>query len=237
MFQSVTVGPQEAKYLPELMALLAHDLRNPLSALLANVGFVRSALKGSNQDVEEALVDSTVSCAVLGQLISNLDVLGGLFLTAPAARVALGLGSAAADAASRAATAASLLDVEIDLSLGEALRVVVEPVFFGRSLDNLLANALQYSPAKSKVRVECSANGARGRVTILDAGPVVPSELRELTLTGDGQRIAKQRFEARYGRGIGLFCAVEAARIAGAELVVGERGGRATFELSAPISS
>src|SRR6267378_720347 len=64
-----------SSHLSELLALLAHDLRNPLSAVLTNVNFVKSTMRGRAPDIEEALGDSALSCATLGQVIGNLDVL------------------------------------------------------------------------------------------------------------------------------------------------------------------
>jgi hypothetical protein len=53
-------------------------------------------------------------------------------------------------------------------------------------------------------------------------------------LTVEGQSEAKKRYEARYGRGLGLYCAAQAARIGGAELTVGEGDGRFRIELWGP---
>jgi len=113
---------------------------------------------------------------------------------------------------------------------------VVEPTFFGRALDNLVANAIQYSPTGGEIRIECHEGNGRGAVVVVDQGPVVPIELREQALEAGWQGQAKQRYEARYGRGVGLYCAAEAARLAGAELKIAEREGQSTFELSAPLA-
>ena len=84
--------------------------------------------------------------------------------------------------------------------------------------------------------IECAATADRGILLILDDGPDVPADLRNLAISPEWQGQAKLRYEARYGRGLGLYCASEAARIAGAELTIGNRAGRSTFELSAPLS-
>jgi hypothetical protein len=68
-----------------------------------------------------------------------------------------------------------------------------------------------------------------------DQGPVVPPEFRESVLVEEGQVAAKTRYEARYGRGLGLYCAGQAARIAGAELILGEAEGRFTADLWGPL--
>jgi hypothetical protein len=72
---------------------------------------------------------------------------------------------------------------------------------------------------------------------VSDDGPVVPEDLRAAVLTADGQAAHKKRIESRYGRGLALFCAAEAAISAGAEVVVGERDGRSILLLLAPLTA
>jgi signal transduction histidine kinase len=219
------------------LALLAHDLRNPLSALLTNVNFVRGAVVSEAIEVQDALSDSALSCAILAFFIGNLDVLGRSLSEAPPPRRPTVAGPAVRDAAARLGQYAALLGVEVQIAPGPpTMTLLVDPAFFGRALDNLIANALQYSPTKGKIQIEWTAEKDRGVVTVIDDGPRVPVELREMALEAEGQTAAKQRYDARYGRGLGLYCAAEAARISGAEVVIGERGGHSALEISAPLA-
>jgi signal transduction histidine kinase len=219
------------------LALLAHDLRNPLAALLTNVNFVRSAVKPGATEFEDALSDSALSCAILAFFIGNLDVLGRSLTDSSPPRRPTPARQALTEAALRFGPQATLVGVEIETVSGSQAPVLfVDPGFFGRALDNLIANALQYSPPKGKIRIECSARDDRGVLIVTDDGPKVPVELRGTALTAEGQTPAKQRYEARYGRGLGLYCAAEAARIAGAEVVIGESNGRSALQISAPLA-
>jgi signal transduction histidine kinase len=219
------------------MAILAHDLRNPLSALLTNIHFVQSIARGSALDIDEALADSALSCSVLSQMISNLEVLGRAFGGAHLPPTPMGTREAAAQAVARMTPQASLAAINLVLEPGPSgATVLVEPIFFGRALDNLLANSLQYGPAKTNITLEVATAGDRACVRVIDAGPIVPPEFRERVLTEEGQSAAKKLYEARYGRGLGLYCAGQAARIAGAELVLGERDGQAVAELWGPLA-
>jgi signal transduction histidine kinase len=231
------VSPPSQHQLPELLALLAHDLRNPLSALLTNINFVRSTVKDRSSEVDEALSDSALSCTILGFFIGNLDVLSRSLSDSMPPRRPTAARQAASEAMLRLGPQAALLGVEVEMVAGpHAPRLLVDPGFFGRALDNLIANSLQYSPHKGKVRIECSSRKDRGLLTFIDDGPSVPLDLRELALKAEGQNAAKQRYEARYGRGLGLYCAAEAARISGAEVTIGERSGCSLLEISAPLA-
>ena len=66
-----------------LLALVAHDLRNPLSALHSNVGFLESALGPKEQDSIDALADIVASCSSLKHIIDNLELLGLSVLDEP----------------------------------------------------------------------------------------------------------------------------------------------------------
>lgn len=224
------------EHLPELMAILAHDMRNPLSALLTNIHFVQSVAKGSALDVDEALTDSALSCSILGQMIGNLEVLGRAFGGPRPPPTPVRTRDAAGQAVARAALQARLAGMHTEISQSPGATVLVEPVFFGRALDNLLANALQYSPPKGKITIDFVATSDRGTVRVIDEGPVVPPEFRERVLTEAGQDAAKKQYEVRYGRGLGLYCAGQAAQIAGAELALGEDGGRFLAEVSGPLA-
>jgi signal transduction histidine kinase len=221
-----------------LLALLAHDLRSPLAAILTNLNFLRSRIHDRAPDVEEALSDAILSSLMLGHFITNLDVLGRSLVDAPPAASAVALGPLVAESVSRLAPHARSVEVELELEPSSAAPTVcADTRWLARALDNVLANSIQYSGARSNVSILVQATESRGSVLVADRGPVVPADLRIWAMSFEGQAHAKQRFDVRYGRGLGLYCAAEAARIAGATMSVGEREGLATFELSAPLAA
>jgi signal transduction histidine kinase len=170
-------------------------------------------------------------------VIGNIDVIARALSSVTPPRQSLGVRQVAEETAIRFRPHGSLTRTRIDVADdGGAPTVLVEPSFFGRALDNLVANSIQYSPTGGEVRLECREGGGRGSVLVVDQGPVVPVELREQALAAGWQGQAKHRYEARYGRGVGLYCAAEAARLAGAEVKIGESDGQSTFELSAPLA-
>jgi signal transduction histidine kinase len=231
------VSASSVEHFPELMAILAHDMRNPLSALLTNIHFVQSVTRGTAVDVDEALSDSVLSCAILGQIIGNLEVIGRALAPSVPLPTPLRTREAASQALARAAPHATLAGVETSIAAGSAdATVLVDPLFLGRALDNVLANALQYSPAKGKITIELVTRDERGGLLVIDNGPVVPADSRQRVLTQEGQAEAKKRYEARYGRGLGLYCAAEAARLAGVDIALGERAGQFVVELWAPLA-
>jgi len=220
----------------DLVLLFAHDLRNPLAAIVANLCYLRSAIKSSEPDVRGALADAEMACAALDRMTRNLAVIGKASLNGPAQCRPTGLREVVSAAALRAQPAAKLSGVEMDLDCEDVPQALVDPDLIGLALDNLLSNSIQHSPPGRRVSLRLSSAAHRVTVTVLDDGPVVPQALREAALRADGQRSLKSHEGGRYGSGLSLFCAGEAVRLAGAALAVGESGGRCAFEISARVA-
>src|SRR5689334_23154707 len=63
--------------LPEIVAVMVHDLNNPLAALGTNLRFLENMLGAAqSKDVTETLSDAHMLCDMLRRLISNLGMLG-----------------------------------------------------------------------------------------------------------------------------------------------------------------
>src|SRR6186713_225154 len=61
----------ESQLIGELLGLLAHDLRNPLSALHSNLGYLDTVLSSHDDEAREAVEDGVVSCDGLSHVIDN----------------------------------------------------------------------------------------------------------------------------------------------------------------------
>ena len=116
-------------------------------------------------------------------------------------------------------------------------QVKVEAELAGRSvsavrdaLSNLLLNALQATPHGGKVKLNAAASDGELVISVQDSGPGVPVDLRE--------RIWEPFFTTRQ-RGTGLGLAIVRKRVqevgGTAVLDVGRNGGGALFELRVPL--
>lgn len=225
----------------DLLGLIAHDLRNPLSALHSNVSFLDSVFADADEDAREALADSIVSCDGLLHIIANLDLLAHALRGAH--RLSSGpvpLAPLVADAAARVVGAAKSHAVElvVDPAL-ESLptRVQTHRDMLGRALGNLLHNAIQHGGSAAPVRVSAREQDGRAYVRVVDGGTPLAAELRESCFSAVGQLSCKGMGGGRYGRGIGLFSARVAAAAAGATVAwfQPDSGGNG-FELSVSVA-
>ena len=231
----------DASLIGELLGLLAHDLRNPLSALHSNLGYLDTVLASHDGEAREAVDDGVVSCDGLSHVIDNVDLLGqvlrgGMRVNKSPSPVA----ALIAGAVERCQPAARShgLTLELDAKARQLHAAAdVGRELATRALTNLIRNSIQHAPPSTTVTVSASAEGQRVYVQIRDAGTPLTDENRESAFTAEGQVAARTRANSRYSRGMGLYCARLAAGLCGAEIrVVSTGSGNGNiFQLSLPL--
>jgi signal transduction histidine kinase len=220
----------------ELLGLLAHDLRNPLSALHSNLGFLGSVVSESDADAREAVADGLVSCDGLAHIIDNIDLVGQTMRAGDRPEgVPFDVGALVTDVVSAARSMAQSHNVEIDLAAPPAERVTAHGArdLVARALANLLRNSIQHSPSGATVRVSFDADSKQVVVRVEDRGTALSGAVRTSAFTAMGQVGSKSVPHGRYSRGLGLYCAALAAAAARAAVRAVEppQGQGNAFEL------
>jgi signal transduction histidine kinase len=230
----------DGQLIGELLGLLAHDLRNPLSALHSNLGYLDTMLSSQDGEAREAVEDGVVSCDGLSHVIDNVDLLGQVLRGG--LRVQRGPSPVAAliaGAVERCQPAAKShgLTLELDPRARQLHAVVdVGRDLATRALTNLIRNSIQHAPPSSIVTVSAAVEGQWICVQVRDTGSTLSDDNRENAFTAEGQVAAKARSNSRYSRGMGLYCARLAARLCSAEIRVlpTPSGSGNIFQLSLP---
>ena len=94
-------------------------------------------------------------------------------------------------------------------------------------LDNLVDNALRYTPAGGAVTVSCRRDGRHGLLVVEDSGPGIPAASRELVFA----RFVRLD-DKTSGSGLGLAIVRDIAAAHGAQVAIDERpGGGALFSV------
>lgn len=227
--------------LGSLLALIAHDLRNPLSALNSNVGFLESTPDLPDSETKEALADVSASCSSMKHIIDNLELLGlsvqevninlergPIVLWELVHEVLEGLKPIAASYGAR---------TEFKSARATVPRVVVHREMISRALGNLVFNSIQNGGTSAPIVITIAAEGDQGLVRIVDGGPIISDALRRTAFTAEGQLSCKGDPRGRYSRGLGLYAASVAAKLAGAEArSVPPLDGMNVFELGARLA-
>lgn len=160
----------------EFLAMLGHELRNPLAAIASAAGL----LQLENADPKRLRFASDViqrQSRALNEIVDDLLNLG---------RVMYGKVSLETKAVDLAEVAASCLHTfelsgktsqhKISTDFKPAW-AVVDPVRFEQIIGNLFDNALKYSPAGESVKLTVRASGNQAEIEISDTGMGIDAEL------------------------------------------------------------
>jgi signal transduction histidine kinase len=174
----------------------AHELRNPIAALRAQLDALR--LADNKESRVKAQIQSTATADRLARLVNQLLTLAKLDMFANFAGTPFDLAELAREMCGEIAPTAVAKGVEISL-LAKPADLTGEEDVFRILLRNLLDNALRYTPAGGRIGVRVDRqHGGKIRLIVADNGPGIPStEIGQL-----GQRF--HRLSTSDGKGVGL---------------------------------
>jgi photoactive yellow protein len=220
-----------------LQDLLIHDLKNPLSAILANLGFLnRVGGIRDNADAVEAISDSVQSARRLQAMLLNLLDISRLETgSLPLARADVDLDALLAAVVEENAALARMHDAALALGPACGLRASVDPAVLRRALGNLIENAVRHAP-----HVTVAARRDRDALVleVVDDGPGVPAAMREAIFEKYTQVGSARPATASYNRGLGLTFVRLAAHAHGGDAAVDcPAGSGSAFRITLPAGS
>jgi PAS domain S-box-containing protein len=169
---------EAGRFKDELSAMIVHDLKNPLSVIVSNYDYIIDNFEGSVSCLE-ALQDSQNAARRMLRLLSNLvDVSrmeDGTIQVRPSEVNLSNLLHPVADqrrviARSRRITIVSAPPAEV--------QVGVDTDLMTRVIENILDNALRYTPAGGQIELELQGNGADVELRIGNSGSAIPVDAR-----------------------------------------------------------
>lgn len=230
--QDVTDLARALQVKDELIATVSHELRTPLTSVLGYVEILADEFEGAEGFVPDAL--GTIERAALS-LQSRIDELldSGVRRWAVAPETT-DVGELARRVAARFALTASSGAVDLAVTGEDSCLADVDPARFEQVLENLISNALKFTPHGGQVTVVVRASHDEVLVEVVDTGiGMTEDEVVQAFDTfwrSDGARLA-----AIQGFGIGLTvvrCLVEAHQ--GSVAVSSEPGRGTTVAISIP---
>ncbi|MDB5466081.1 MAG: histidine kinase [Phenylobacterium sp.] len=223
---------QTAELREQFIAVLGHDLRNPLASIEAGgrlllktdlderaVGLVR-LVQNSVQRMA-GLIDNLLDFA-RGRLGGGIDVdlHDDPVLASVLEQVIAELQAAHPD---------RLIDVEIDLNRP----VPCDPRRVAQLFSNLLANALTHGSQDVPVGIQASTEGGRFVLSVTNGGPPIPASAMARLFEPFSRPSGRA---SQQGLGLGLYIAAEIARAHGGVLDVASDAAETRFTFSTPLT-
>jgi two-component system sensor histidine kinase KdpD len=227
------VAAERTRLSNTLLASISHDLRTPLSAIAGGGALIAQADYALTPD----------SRATLGQLIERKahDMIGLLSKVLELSRLEAGVDSLRTDwqtvddlvttalreNAGRLAQRRVLLEIPAGLP-----SILVEGTLIVQLLNNLLENAVKYTPPGTTITIGAAVRGEAMVISVADDGPGLPPA-RTATLFEKFERGSDE--SAITGAGLGLAICRATAHLHGGEILALDRPVGACFELTLPV--
>ncbi len=217
----------------DFLADVAHQLRTPLAGIKLQLEWL-AARHGADPDSAHSIRLMLLSNA---RMIRQTNQLLSLARAEPSRfekkrLETLDLALLVQDSIQHFVEEAAKQGIDLGFELAPAL-IAGDRFLLRDLLDNLVDNALRYTPAGGSVTVSCLRDGGQGLLVVEDSGPGIPPASRELVFS----RYVRLD-DKTHGSGLGLAIVRDIASAHGAQVAIDERaGGGALFSIRFPAVS
>jgi signal transduction histidine kinase len=230
---------QSNKLKGEILGTVAHDLKNPLGVILGRAEILSDLLEAESvqRDAAQAQVghirDSAKRLTGMVDLLISDAMNDALDITVR--REPLDLAALAAEVVEANRPLAERKQQGIALQAPDALPAVGDQDRLRDAIDNLVSNAIKYSPPGGAIEVGLRQEDSRIRVSVRDYGPgLSPEDLSRLF--GRFQRLSAKPTGGESSTGLGLSIAKRIVELHGGEIEAasGGPGTGTTFAIVLP---
>ncbi len=164
----------------EVLALISHDLRTPLTSILGYTDLLlggRSGLDARNERFVRVIARNVER---LMELVDDLLLIAqhqsGALTVSPSP---ICVEAAVAQSVAAQHPVARAKDIVFSIDIADGLMVMADPVRLGQVLDNVVTNAVNYTPGGGYITVSAEPDGDWVRFRVSDSGPGIPDEEQE----------------------------------------------------------
>jgi signal transduction histidine kinase len=216
----------------EFLAMLGHELRNPLGAISAATDVLEAAPAASESAAEARTIVARQTRNLAHLVHDLLDVGRAIAGDIVLARRPVNLAALLERVRSTLQVTGGSSTHDLHLQARDAW-VDGDAVRLEQVLSNLLGNALKYTPAGRRIDVEIGRQGAFAIVEVRDAGTGIPAELlpRVFDVFVQGERPLDRRAG---GLGIGLTLVKRVVELHGGSVTASSSSSGSCFTISLP---
>lgn len=220
--------------LDRFVADASHELRTPLTTLrsVGEVGLRRSRTVEEYREIIGSMLEEAQRLQLLiHRLLELASAEGG---AAVAHRSRVQLDSYVSTCIAELSVLAEYKSQRVTVTTVEC-HVMTDPVLLRQALQNLVDNAIKYSPPNSTIRVAVDATDIEAHISVTDEGPGINPESRA-QLTERFYRPDRARGRNSGGFGLGLSITKAYMRVLGGTLTYEPAApGGSTFRLTLPL--
>ena len=210
----------------DMVSLLVHDLRNPLSGVLSSIELAVETPKDAQQEADLRRAQHSAE-SLRGALDEMLQVrlLEENAVVARRSPTDLAVPICAAMATLEPVSKRRRVQFCWDVD-GDSV-APVDPRLVQRALENLLSNALKYAPAGTEILVQARNHLGFIELEVADRGPGIPDPLKSVLFTRFGS-VEAHKGKERRGIGLGLYLVKLVAEAHDGDVAVEDRPGGGT---------
>ncbi len=234
--QDITDRKQAEELKDEFIGMVSHELKTPLTVVAGALSTAMSP--GINADDARSLLhDAVWGAETMADIVDNLLELSRWQSNRLVLRQApLDIGQVISRMAERSFEKSPLHKIVTDVAPG--LRpVIADTIRVERILDNLIDNAIKYSPQGGEVRVSARQEGDYTRVSVSDRGIGISEAGRQRLFQPFARLEAQVTGTAIQGVGLGLVVCKRLVEAHGGRIwVESEVGKGSTFFFTLPLA-
>jgi signal transduction histidine kinase len=221
----------------EFVGLISHELRTPLSSILGYLELLRDDGDAPLSEEQLGYLDVAERNAnrllrLVGDLLFTAQVEAGKFQLDEQRQPLGAIIAGCVESGRPVATAAGItlvLDVEVDCVAS------VDAVRLGQACDNLVSNAIKFTPSGGSVTVGLTGSETIATITVADTGMGIAADELDKLFSRFFRATTATR-NAVPGVGLGLVITRAIARAHGGDMgVTSEEGVGTTFSMTLPL--
>jgi signal transduction histidine kinase/DNA-binding NarL/FixJ family response regulator len=225
----------------EVLGIVAHDLKNPLSVILGRADMLGQQVTrdplpvdGIRKQVDQITQSARRMTAMIDGLIKEAmdDALDISIRRHPLDLVRL-----VHSVAESNRPLSERKSQDLDVVAPQALPIRADYDRLREAIDNLLSNAIKYTPAGGRIRLSADSDGKMATICVADTGPGLSADDMS-RLFGRFQRLSAQPTGGESSTGLGLSIVKRIIDLHGGAISAEPTGsdGGTTFRIELPVS-
>lgn len=214
------------------MADVSHELRTPLTTIRGNIDLIKQMGEADQESLEAISSEVDRMTRMVRDLLLLAQAETGKL---PLAEEIVELDTLMLEVYEQAKVLAKQ-QIKMEIGREDQANVIGDRDRIKQILLNLIANAIEHTPAGGVVRLDLACEGELAKLSVSDTGPGIPEEELHLIFERFYRRDPSRTRKSSGGAGLGLSIAYWIAKMHGGDLRAKSSVGKgSTFELTLPL--